>query len=196
MKKPIIIVSFLIFLIATAMLGSFAFRTETTPARQMKADNGQTNQMFNELGINKVPHSNARVEFNLSSLSGEKIQLSDYKGKIVFLNFWASWCPACRAEMPAMQRLHAKLEDKDFVMVSVNLQESVAQVKNFFDTQKLTFTALLDSNGSVARKFGVRALPTTFILDQGGRIIGKALGVREWDSKEVVALFRHLMQAT
>ena len=78
-------------------------------------------------------------------------------------------------------------------MVTINLQESVSQVKTFFKEFKLTFTALLDSTGEVGAYFGIRAIPTTYILDKTGRIIGQVSGPREWDSKEAIALFENLM---
>jgi peroxiredoxin len=78
-------------------------------------------------------------------------------------------------------------------MVAINLQETDAQVKSFFDKYKLSFTALLDSNGEVATWFGVGSLPTTFVLDKQGRIIGSALGPREWDSQASIALFDYLI---
>ena len=80
-------------------------------------------------------------------------------------------------------------------MVAINMQESDAQVKAFFERLKLSFTALLDSNGEVAAAFAVNALPTTFILDKEGRIVGAAIGPREWDSRASIALFDYLMNA-
>ena len=95
-------------------------------------------------------------------------------------------------EMPSMEKLHQKLKDKDFAMVTINLQESAATVINFFEKYNLTFTTLLDTTGDVGAAFGIRAIPTTFILDKNGRLIGKVLGPREWDSKSSFALFEHL----
>ena len=77
-------------------------------------------------------------------------------------------------------------------MVTINLRESATQVKGFFKEYKLTFTALLDTTGEVGSSFGIYQIPTTFILDKKGRIIGKAVGPREWDSKDAIALFEHL----
>jgi peroxiredoxin len=91
-----------------------------------------------------------------------------------------------------MEKLHQKFKDKDFVMIAINLQESAARVKQFYREYKLTFTTLLDSTGDVGAALGIRSIPTTFILDKNGRIIGKALGPREWESKESIALFEYL----
>ena len=92
-----------------------------------------------------------------------------------------------------MEKLHRRLKDKAFVMVAVNLQESPARVKSFFEKLELSFISLLDSSGAVGSAFAVRGLPTTFVLDKEGRIIGKALGPREWDSRASIALFEYLI---
>jgi peroxiredoxin len=94
--------------------------------------------------------------------------------------------------MPHMEKLHQKFKNNDFAMVAINLQEPVSQVKQFFKNYKLTFTALLDSGGEVGARFMITAIPTTFILDKEGIIIGKVMGPREWNSKKAFALFEHL----
>ena len=155
----------------------------------------ELDRLFGNMGILKIPHVTRTVEIQLKDAYGNWVRLSDYRGKIVFLNFWATWCAACVVEMPAMEKLHRRLKDKDFAMVAINMQESDAQVKAFFERLKLSFTALLDSNGEVAAAFAVNALPTTFILDKEGRIVGAAIGPREWDSRASIALFDYLMNA-
>ena len=92
-----------------------------------------------------------------------------------------------------MERLHRRFKDKNFVMVAINSQETDEQVKSFFDKHKLSFTALLDSSGEVGTWFDVNALPTTFVLDKKGRIIGSAIGPREWDGQASIALFDYLV---
>ena len=150
-------------------------------------------RLFRDMGVLKIPHATRPVEIQLKDVLGNMVRLSDYRGKIVFLNFWATWCPTCVIEMPSMEKLHRRLKDKEFVMVAINLQETPAQVKSFFEKFELSFTALLDSSGNVGTGFAVNALPTTFVLDKEGRIIGQALGPREWDSRASIALFEYLI---
>ena len=150
-------------------------------------------RLFSNIGILKIPHISQPVEIQLKDVFGNTISLSDFRGNIVFLNFWATWCPPCVIEMPSMQKLHSRFKDKNFVMVAINSQETDAQVKSFFDKYKLSFTALLDSSGEVGAWFDVNAFPTTFILDREGRIIGRALGPREWDGQASVALLDYLI---
>lgn len=128
----------------------------------------------------------------LVNTAGRFVRLDDFRGKIVFLNFWTTWCPTCITEMPSMEKLHRKLSGKNFAMVTVNIKESALQVKNFFKKYQLTFTALLDTTGGVSSEFGIGAIPTTFILDKKGRIIGRINGPREWDSRQSVAMFEEL----
>ena len=150
-------------------------------------------RLFSNIGILKIAQLSQPVEIQLKDVFGNTVSLSDFRGNVVFLNFWATWCPPCVIEMPSMQKLHRRFKDKNFVMVAINSQETDARVKSFFDKFKLSFTALLDSSGEVGTWFDVNAFPTTFVLDKEGRIIGRALGPREWDSQASVALFDYLI---
>ena len=155
-------------------------------------ENQELERLFNEMGIVQIPPAADPVEIQLKDQNGRLTSFSEFRGKIVFINFWTSWCLACVIEMPSMEKLHEKFKDKDFVMVGINLQESEATILKFYKEHKLTFTTLLDSTGDVGTAFRIRGIPTTFILDKNGIIIGKALGPREWDSRDSFALFEYL----
>jgi thiol-disulfide isomerase/thioredoxin len=156
-------------------------------------EGSRSERLFEEIGVVQIPPTPIPIDISLPDLNGMVVKFSDFKGKIVFLNFWATWCPPCRFEMPAMEKLHKKLKNKDFVMLAVDLQEPAAVVKKYFKKHKLTFMSLMDTDGEVSGLFGVRSIPTTFILDKEGRIIGGAVGAREWNGQESVALFEHLI---
>jgi len=156
------------------------------------ADDPELAQLFDAMLIVKAARAGIPLEIKLNDMDGKTVSLSDFRGKIVFINFWTTWCPTCRIEMPSMERLHQKFKDGDFAMVTINLQEPASRVKEFFKEFKLTFTALLDADGEVGSMFGINQIPTTYILDKQGRIIGKALGPRDWDSRESTALFERL----
>ena len=192
MNKPLVIRPWILLFMALTFSGLAAvlFFNEKLLA---KTDSRGMERLFSNMSVIKVPPTKDPVRINLKDLNGSNISLSDFNGKIVFLNFWTTWCPTCRIEMPSMEKLHQKLKNKDFAMVTINLQESASQVKAFFKEFKLTFTALMDSNGEVGASFGIRAIPTTYILDKTGRIIGLVNGPREWDSKEAIALFENLI---
>ncbi len=157
-----------------------------------ETENRELEPLFKEMGVVQIPPAADPVEIQLKDQNGRMTSLSEFRGKIVFINFWTTWCLACVIEMPSMEKLHQKFKDKDFVMMGINLQESDATVLKFFKEYKLTFTTLLDSTGDVGTVFRIRGIPTTFILDKNGIIIGKAMGPREWDSRDSFALFEYL----
>jgi thiol-disulfide isomerase/thioredoxin len=157
-----------------------------------KTKSQELDRLFSDIGVLQISPDNDPLEIRLSDPDGRSVSLSEFRGKIVFINFWTTWCLACVIEMPSMEKLHQKFKDKDFVMVAINLQESAAGVKQFYKQYQLTFTTLLDITGDIGAALGINAIPTTLILDKNGRIIGKALGPREWESKESIALFEYL----
>jgi peroxiredoxin len=108
--------------------------------------------------------------FSLVNLDGQKIQLSDFLGRPVIVNFWASWCPPCRAEMPAFQDIFTEYEDQGIVFLAVNSQESRANALDFARSNALTFTILLDEDGEVSNLYRVLALPATFFINRNGQI--------------------------
>ena len=188
--------TFKIALISTLLIGCgfiAAFVFNANPLAKAKPENRSLDQLFVDMGVETFPSKASQVEIELQDLYGADVKISDFRGKIVFLNFWATWCPTCVVEMPSMEKLHRKLKDRDFVLVSISLQDPAAEVKRFFKQNKLTFTALLDSTGKTVPGFGIRAIPTTLILDKTGRIIGRVMGTREWDSRESVAMFEQLI---
>ena len=124
---------------------------------------------------------------------GNIILLEDFRGMVVFLNFWATWCIPCRLEMPAMERLYRDFKGKGFVVLAVNVQEGPRAVRAFVQELKLTFPVVLDRKGEAAMKYVVRGLPATYILDRNHIIAGRAIGAREWDSKEARAYIRALL---
>ncbi len=134
-------------------------------------------------------------EFTLKDLNGREVSLKDHRGKIVFLNFWATWCPPCRDEMPSMEKLYNEFRNEDFVILAIDLQESERRVKAFRDEFKLNFPILLDSDGMIGLAYGVRSIPTTYLVDREGYLIGGALGARDWASKEAFNLFDHLLDS-
>jgi len=161
-----------------------------------EAENRDLERLFKEIGVLQIPPAADPVEIQLKDQNGRLTSLSEFRGKIVFINFWTTWCLACVIEMPSMEKLHQKFKDKDFAMVGINLQESDATVLKFYKENQLTFTTLLDATGDVGAAFRIRGIPTTFILDKNGIIIGKVMGPREWDSRDSFALFEYLTDNT
>lgn len=126
-------------------------------------------------------------DFSLNDLNGNQVKLADYTGKTVLVNFWATWCPPCRVEMPHMQKFYDDYKDKDVVILGVNLtptEKSMDVVTNFVQEQQLTFPIVLDQEGEVTQAYKVVAYPTTYILDADGVIREKFQGAINYEVME------------
>jgi peroxiredoxin len=124
-------------------------------------------------------------------------RLSELRGKVVLVNFWATWCPPCRKELPSMERLWCQFEDAGLVVLGVNVGETGDQVFAFSNGLEtpLTFPLLLDEDSRVARSWPVKGLPTTFLIDKQGRMAFGVVGGREFDSPAIVRQVRELLAA-
>jgi thiol-disulfide isomerase/thioredoxin len=134
------------------------------------------------------------VDFQLLDTEKRPHHLRMQRGKVVFLNFWATWCPPCVHEMPMMEQLHQALRQQPFVMWAVNMQESRNEVKPFMEKYRLHFPALLDADGTVSARYLVRGLPTTYLIDCAGHIVGQAIGARQWTNEATRVLLDALLQ--
>jgi peroxiredoxin len=132
-------------------------------------------------------------EFALKDPAGKQLSLKELRGNVVFLNFWATWCPPCIEEMPAMEKLHHELEKDGLVIWAVNFQEGPERVKEFFTKHNFTFTALLDPDGKVAELYQAWALPVSVVINKRGEIAAKAMGSKDWHSDEALQFFRKLL---
>jgi len=129
----------------------------------------------------------------LQDLNGRRIRLADYRGKVVFLNFFATWCVPCRLEMPSMERLSRTYRDKGLVVLAVDVQEGARTVRPFMQELRLSFPALLDEDGSVGYMYGIRPLPATFLVARDGKILWRAFGARDWHTQESREYFSRLL---
>lgn len=136
-------------------------------------------------------------DFILEDLDNKKHRLSDLRGKVVLVNFWATWCPPCRREMPSIERLSQNLKGTDFEILAVNVAENIDTVFSFTGTLEPapTFPIVLDTDSSVVKAWPVMGLPTTFILDKQGRIAYRAVGGREFDDQAILAQIQALIDA-
>jgi cytochrome c biogenesis protein CcmG, thiol:disulfide interchange protein DsbE len=148
--------------------------------------------LLQAMGMAKLPAKPA-PEFTLLDLEGKQVSLQHYRGKVVFLNFWATWCIPCREEMPAMEHLHQTFQSQGLAILAVDLKESPDKVKAFFDQHGLSFTALLDESGSVFRDYSVMGLPTTYLISREGTLLARGVGGRDWRRAEGKDLIRALV---
>ena len=132
--------------------------------------------------------------FVLDSLSGTRLGLAEYRGRVVLLNFWATWCPPCLEEMPSMEALYQRLRQRGMVVLAVSSDEGPPDsVRRFTERLGVTFPVLLDRDGAVSASYGARNLPASFVLDRGGRVIAAALGARDRGSADAMARFEALL---
>ncbi|GIW43140.1 MAG: thioredoxin [Candidatus Binatia bacterium] len=137
----------------------------------------------------------AAPSFRLPTLDGRTVRLEEFRGKILFLNFWATWCPPCREEMPAMQRVYERFRQRPFAMLAVSEDTSAEPVREFVNALGLSFSIALDPNGQLPEKYGVTGYPETFIIDPSGIVLRHVVGPLEWDHPDVIRYFEELLAA-
>lgn len=135
-------------------------------------------------------------DFELSDMDEEKVKLSRYRGKVILLNFWATWCPPCIREMPSMEKLHQQVDAEAFKVLAVNQMEDADQVFAFTGQLDVdpTFKILFDTTSEVSQAYAVRGLPTTYLIDKKGNIRYRAVGGREFNHPEVVKIINQLIE--
>lgn len=125
-------------------------------------------------------------EFELPDLAGKKVSLAGFKGKVVLLNFWATWCATCTAELPALAKLDATFKDQGFLVLTVSLDGRTDPVRDFLRKKGLSLAVLMDSEKEASFDlYAVTALPVSFLIDRDGLIVEKYLGERDWNSGEI-----------
>ncbi len=146
---------------------------------------------------NKIIASGDRApDFRLPAVNGKYVNLSDFRGRIVMVHFWATWCPPCVEELPTLAKLYGVLEGKDFEMLAVSVDEGGAEtVTSFMHRNNLNLPVLLDSNHAVSSKYGTFKFPETYILDRDGVVRYKVIGPRDWQDPSVLELLQNMMAA-
>jgi cytochrome c biogenesis protein CcmG/thiol:disulfide interchange protein DsbE len=135
-------------------------------------------------------------DFSLPDLEGKTRQLSDYRGKVVFLNFWATWCKPCKEEMPSMQLMWENFKSEDFVILAVSMDRVTTKkdIPPFVENMKLTFPILTDSWGQTDKRYKLMGVPETYIIDQDGILRETIIGPRDWTVKESMAAIVQLLK--
>jgi len=162
-----------------------------TFAQQSKSG-GSVDELLKSIGLNK-PAMQRAPDFNLRDANGGMSGLSGYRGSLVLLNFWATWCGPCREEMPSMDQLSRNFGGQGLVVVAVNQRENAALVNKFMKTHGLNFATPMDTDGRVAASYRVYGIPVTYLIDGNGQAIGMKSGPKDWAAREVVEVFRKLI---
>jgi len=161
MRKIILIIAIILVCLSIYTVTNFVSKSSTDKSTSIQSSDSK---------------KTVAADFKLKDLEGNELSLSSLKGKKVFLNFWATWCPPCKAEMPEIEKLYQETKDSDLVIVAVEIGEPLGTVKPFIDTNKYNFKVLLDSDQKVASQYGISSIPTSFFIDVDGNIISKKLG--------------------
>ncbi len=133
--------------------------------------------------------------FSGPTLQGQSLSLADYRGKVVMINFWATWCIPCRVEMPSMENLHEKYRGKNFEILAISGGEGKSMVQPFIENLNLSFPVLLDEQFEVHSKYQVSAIPSTFLVDKSGVITHRFFGALDWNSDQSRELIGKLIKA-
>lgn len=140
---------------------------------------------------------NVYDQLQVTDLEGSIVDLNAYQGKVVLLNFWATWCPPCIKEMPSMQRLQNNFEKNQFQVIAVNMGQTATTVENFLMEREFEFSlsVFLDEQGVAFRALNIAGMPSSFLLDTEGNIIEEIVGAREWDHPDNIAALHSLIRS-
>lgn len=155
----------------------------------------ETKTQLEGLGFRVFANPPQAEEFVLQTLDRGELRLSEFEGKVVLMNFWATWCPPCIEEMPSMQRLYESLPREQFEILAINMQEDRETVQRFISEHNFEYPILLDYEGAVARRYAVRGLPTSYVIAPDGSMPAALIGFAHWDEPGYVEFFHDLTSA-
>ena len=195
MDKKVLIIFFTLFLLFGCKKSEVLTQENQDDikiAANGEYDDSRVEELISALG-GKLVKNRPLFDAGIKDLKGRVSNLSDYKGKVIFLNLWATWCPPCRGEMPTIEALYNEFRGKDFQIIAVSQGESEETVKKFLTDFNYTFPIFIDNKGQVAKSYNSGAIPTTYIIDKKGDIIAQIVGGRDWASAEVKELIEELL---
>lgn len=190
--QPFYVLVTILMLFLSACTPSKAEAKEINDAASRGTRINDPRQTLAELGFHVFPEPVALPDFTVKGLSGKTFSSSSLKGTVTLLNFWATWCPPCRKEMPSIENLYKKMEGYDFRIVAVSASEKKSDVKKFIDAQKYTFPIYLDEKNSISSTLASQGIPTTYILDKNGLVIAGLVGARDYDDPQLIEIFKEL----
>jgi peroxiredoxin len=158
-----------------------------------ESSGAEVTELTQKLNLTAYSRRMIPPEFNGRTSEGRQVSLASQQGKLVLLNFWASWCLECRPEMPMFERLHREFSAQGLAVMGINAREGTATIREYAKELGLTFPLILDPLGKINSTYGVIGLPTTFLIARDGRAVGLAIGPREWSGNPARALIQALL---
>jgi peroxiredoxin len=149
--------------------------------------------LLGKLNLSAYSRGAKPPDFNGRTADNRTVSLASLQGRVILLNFWATWCNECRPEMPMFERLHREFSAQGLSVIGINAREGTATVREYSKELGLTFPLVLDSRGEINATYGVIGLPTTFLIGRDGRAVALAVGPREWTSAPARALIETLL---
>ena len=187
MSRPFLLLLSLLIAAVTAGALEPAAAPRPAPTKALTLD-----EAIRELDLIRPPKPKFADDFTIATAAGAPFKLSAQRGRPVFINFWATWCPPCLEEMPAPERLWRAQKEAGFVMLAVTVDANPKLATPFVERHGFTFTVGLDPKMELANTYGVRALPSSFVIDRDGRLAAVAVGPRVWDNVAAHALIERL----
>ena len=158
-----------------------------------EAESPAVTSLLKPLDLRGYPSRTTPPLFSGRTLEARQVSMADLRGKVLLVNFWASWCLECRPEMPALERLHRELAPRGLEVVGINAREEKEAVRRYAKDLGLTFALVLDPDGKINTAYGVVGLPTTFLVSRDGRAVALAVGSREWAGAPARAILEALL---
>lgn len=178
----------IVAILALILILGFKFLSPTSKTPKVQAPKTITNVSTSTFGLDK---GQTAPDLTLSTLTGNSMKLSSQRGKTVILNFWTTWCPPCKAEMPDMQKFYYNYKKRNIIVVGLNLTDSESnldQIKNFANQYKISFPILLDTKGEIRKLYKIITIPTTYIIDSNGIIVETVIGPMSYDKMKKLTL--------
>ena len=167
----------------TASVAAFGMVALMTVVSAPAAEPPALPELLKALNLSGYPSVMQPPDFSGFTTDGQKVSLAGLSGRVVLLNFWATWCLECRPEMPAFERLHREFSVQGLAVVGINAREGTSTIREYAKELGLTFPLILDPKGTINAAYGVIGLPTTFLIGRNGRAVALAIGPREWSDQ-------------
>lgn len=197
MKKSTAVYASLLAMFIVVSLGLVACSQQgaAPAARTPKPLDANTrNSLMTAAGLSLEQTTVPAIELRLPNLAGSSVALSSLKGKVVLLNFWATWCPPCRAEMPGLEALFQAYQNQpDFVLLAVDAGETTAVAQQFMQNNNYHFGSLVDEAGVASNSYGIDAIPSSYLIDRHGSIVATMVGSHDWNTPPVKAAIDALL---